>query len=412
MTEKLPKSKSAITVRIIWFLVILFFIITLISQIVLYFYRPLKTEIALYYETTEYVLFKGVYIRNETQISYPVNGIVAYTYKDGEKIAINSTVAKIYNTHEEIFIQQRIHQLEAQIKELLDAETFAGTDNSQLEAFLVQISDKHLQMLSCIDDGDYEKAAVLKNEYLNLQSKLNIIKGTATGYSEKINAIRTEIEQLKNSISSEPRDLIIAESGYFVSSADGYEDILRFDNALNTTKEQIEEILKNPSLDVPDGVVGKIIDDYKWRMVAILDADEAFRITNGSTVNLRIGTSTSSIKATVVSTVNLGDGTMLCIFESDIRTDEFGKKRTVSVRLLLDDYSGIRISHDAVRFNEAGESGVFILNGSLVEFKKINQIRSTEDYIIVELKKEPGYLKPYDKVIVSGKDLYDGKIIS
>jgi len=406
------RSKSALTVKIVWFLLGVFFLITLISQIHMMFYVPLKTEVALYYETTQDLRFKGVYIRGERQIAYDnTGGVVAYTNKDGSKIATNSVIAKIYSSKKDIFTEQRIAELQSQIKSLSDAKTFAGTDNTQLDAFLGQLADKHLQILNAIDDGDYEKAAKCKSDYLSLQSKINVVKGIAADYSEKIAYLEAEIDRLAASVVP-PGDLTISESGYFVSVADGYEDSLKYDGAFELTKEQIESIIRNPQLDVPPNIVGKVIDDYKWRMAAIFPIDKTHGIFEGKKADLIIGASQSPIQATVKYLNDLKDGTVLCVFECDLMIDEFVRKRVTAARLLLDDYKGIRISQAAVRFNEAGECGVFVLDGSAVKFKKIELIHTENDYVIAENTDKAGYLKLYDRVIVGGKDLYDGKIIS
>jgi putative membrane fusion protein len=355
-------------------------------------------------------LFKGVYFRDERQISETTNGVAGYTNKDGSKLAIDSVVAIIYSSKEEIFIQEKITELETQKKALSDAGAFAGTDNSQLEAFSGQLSDKHLQILQCIDVGDYETASKYKTDYLNLQSKFNVIKNDSSGYSAKIYELENEITRLKGLINS-PRNLTISDSGYFVSTADGYENILNYDSALSISKEQIEDIVKNPVLEVSSGVIGKMIDGYKWRMAAVIETEKMKGVYEGNTVNLRIGSSAGSVKVTVKNVYGRGDGTAVYIFECDLLIDEFVKKRVTSVRLLLDNYSGIRIPQSAVYF-ENDVRGVYILNGSVSEFRKINVLNASEDYLIVENTNTPGYLKLYDKVIVSGKDLYDGKIIS
>lgn len=411
--NKMPEkaSKTALTVKIIWFLLGVFFIITLVSQVVMLFRVPIKTEVALYYELTEDLRFKGVYIRDERQISYATDGIVAYTGKDGSKLATDSVVAKIYSKKEDIFAERKIAEIEERVKALSDAAAFAGTDNSQLDSFLGQLAEKHLQILNCIDSGDYEKAVKCKNDYLSLRGKINVVKGVSADYSVKIAELEAEIKRLKASI-TEPKDLAISEAGYFVSSADGYEDILKYDDAPSLTRERVESVIKEPRLDVSPDVVGKVIDSYKWRMAAILESDKTRGVYEGAKADLIIGSSKNKVEAKVEYVKNLRDGSALYIFGCDLLTDEYVGKRVASVRMLLDDYSGIRISQAAIRFNEAGERGVFILNGSVVNFRKINLIHTEEDYAIAENVKEAGYLKLFDNVIVGGKDLYDGKIIS
>jgi len=411
---KPPKAvkTTTLTVKLIWLLLGAFFLITLISQIYMLFYVPLKTEVALYYETTADLRFKGVYIRDERQISYETNGIVAYTNKDGSKLAIDSVIAKVYSSKEDILSEHKIAEYEEQIKSLSEAKTFAGTDSTQLDAFLGQLTDKYLQILNAIDDGDFEKAAKCKSDYLSLRSKIDVVKGVSSGYSEQISSLEDEINRLRARIKT-PKDITVSESGYFVSTADGYESSLKYEDAFSLTKEQVESIIKKPLLNnIAPNVVGKVIDNYKWRMAAVLEAEKTRGIYENAKVSLIIGASQRTTQAVVRRITDLGDGTKLFIFECDLMTDEFVRKRVTGVRILLDDYSGIRISQAAVRFNEAGERGVYVLSGAAVEFKRIELVHTEADYVIAENIDKPGYLKLYDKVIVGGKDLYDGKIVS
>ena len=57
-------------------------------------------------------------------------------------------------------------------------------------------------------------------------------------------------------------------------------------------------------------------------------------------------------------------------------------------------------------------SGFSHRTGSRLFLKQIRQMISEEDYTLAEdTTGENGYLSLYDTIIVSGRDLYDGKII-
>ncbi|MCL2071780.1 MAG: hypothetical protein FWH07_06055 [Oscillospiraceae bacterium] len=472
--RKPEKSKRfTVTVGVVLFFLIAFFLITVVSQLVNRFYSPLKTETAFYYENTDSVLFKGVYIRNESLViseefaDYENVGVVAYTNKCGSKLAINSVIAVVYSSQEVVYTRQRIAELKEQIAILSDAGRFAATsdsgvqDNAQLEAFAGQLSDTHLRMLRNIADGDYESASGHKNEYLSLQSKINVSKGDGVGVAvleQRIAALQEEVASLESRFSADTgvlQEFTSSESGYFVSNADGYEDVLRYDEALNITREQVDDIIANPSLEVSSNVAGKVIDDYKWRMAALIETDKTRAVSQGGEVNLRIGSHTQVVPAQVISAVEQDDGFTLFVFECELLNEEFAKKRVASVRLLLDNYSGIRIPRTAVTFSdvkvcgtekcslelcstlcganvgnstdsEDGEdnrtcksaacvelhtSGVYVRSGSVLLFRRINMLRSEEGFVIAENTRDLSFLQLFDDVVVSGINLYDGKIV-
>jgi putative membrane fusion protein len=394
----------------------------LVSQLVNRFYKPIRTETALFYEDTESLVFKGVYIRNEHQViseafaSVANSGVIAYTNKCGAKLSIDTVIAVVYPNEEEIYTRRKIAELKEQIETLSEADAFAISDgntqdNAQIEAFMGQLSDTHLRILQSISVGNYGEVSSFNNEYLSLQSKIHVIRGEATGFSRRITELQSEVNSLERELSVSRQELTVPEPGYFVSNADGYEAVLRFDEALSITREKFENVIANPMLQVNDNVAGKVIDDYKWRMAALIPTARTRTVSEGSTVSLRVGAYPRTVTALVVSAVDQEDGDTLFVFECELLNEEFVKKRVAGVRLLLDDYSGIRLPQSAVTFNEADERGVYVKNGSAIVFRRINMLRSEEGFVIVEISQEQGFLRLFDEVVVSGRNLYDGKII-
>lgn len=406
-------KKRALTTRIIWLLTGIFFILLVVSQIVIYFNHPIRTEVATLYTTTETVGFKGVYVRDEKLVSYPVRGVINYTHTDGSKIAKNSVIAEVYASRNDIAIQQEIDDLTAQRAVLVDAESLVGTDTSQLESFSSQISEKHSLLMQHIFDGDYRSASKLKSEMLNLRSKRDIVKGTEVSYDDKIGEIDSRITELRRKITSEPYEISLGEAGYFVSTVDGYENELNSSNVLDLTKERINEIiLDETEYQNPSGVIGKLISGYNWYMAAVLDTVRLGTVFEGAVVTLRIGSSQQNVKAEIINLKRQPDGSSVAVFKCDMFLADFIDSRVAQCKLLMEDYTGIRIPTDSIRVADDGRVGVFILDGIVVKFKEIKQIISEEDYTLVEDTTDlNGYISLYDTVIVEGKDLYDGKII-
>ena len=406
------KKKTAVTIRIVWFLVIVFLLITVISQLVIHYYNPLKTEPAELYTFEDYIQSTGIYIREERTVSYSGSGVINYIYSDGEKLAKNSVIAEIYASQNDLAVQLRIDELSEQISVLQDAEKLVGSDNSQLEAFSNQIYENHTKMVQYILDGDYISAADMKSDYLNLQSKRQIVNGTTTDYAAKITELQNEIIALSAQISSIPTDLTLQDTGYFVSTTDGYESILTYDNIPDLTEDRINEIIKTPNIESSSTVIGKIVSDYKWRMVCIVPADNTLGIYEGAVLNVRIGNEVSIVKATVEDMNDLPSGNRLLTLGFDVFNQDLVRNRTAQIKIMFDEYSGIRIPSAAVHFDEEENMGVFIKLGVTVYFVKIDMIRTEGDYILVrDTTDKDGYLSLYDSVIVEGTDLYDGKIV-
>ncbi len=411
-----PDKRRAVTTRIIWGVIGIFFLIMVISQAMIFFGSSVRTEVATLYTATESIGFKGVYVRDEKLVSYNANGgIVSYTHTDGSKIGKTAVIAQVYRNRSDIVLRQQIEDLMAQRNILNDAQSLVGADTSQLESFSNQITEKHSQLMKYLYEGDYKSASAIKNDILDLQSKREIVKGTETSFDEKISAIDNEILGLKAKITSEPYEIRITETGYFISKVDGYEDKLNSKTVFDLTAEDIEKITSaEPRQENPAGVIGKLVSDYTWYMAAILDTVRLGTVFEGAQVTLRIGSSGQNVKADIVSLKRLEDGRSIAVFKCDMFLADFIDSRTTQARLLLEDYQGINIPNSALRMSdEDGSIGVYVQDGIVAKFRKVRQILSREDYTLVaDTTDENGYLSLYENIIVEGRDLHEGKIIA
>lgn len=408
------KKQVAVTARVVWILVALFLLITIISQLFIHYYNPMVTEPAELYNLEGYIQSTGVFVRNEKTVSYNGDGIISYVYDDGEKLAKNSVIAKIYSSENDLALQNKVDDLKAQIEVLKDAEKLIGSDNSQLEAFSSQIYEHHSQMIQNIIDKDYFSVAEMKNEYLNLICKKQIVSGLAENYTAKIAELENRVSSLSSQISSLPKDYSLQDIGYFVSTVDGYEDTLSFDTIQELTKEKIESIIDNPALSVDKAKIGKILSDYKWKMICVVPAEDSKNVYKGAQLKVRVGNASFDLTGDVESIEDADNENKILILNFNVFNQDLVKSRTAQIKIMFDEYNGIRIPSSAIHFDEEGKKGVFIKVGVNIYFRYIDVVRTEGDYTLVKDttdKKRKGYLSLYDSVIVEGTDLYDGKIV-
>ena len=90
-------------------------------------------------------------------------------------------------------------------------------------------------------------------------------------------------------------------------------------------------------------------------------------------------------------------------------TEAIANLRGQDVNITANSYTGIRVSTSAVRAID-GVKGVYVKNGSVIQFKKIEVLYSNDVFTIVDASNTGSdYLKLYDEVVVEGRNLYDGK---
>ena len=293
---------------------------------------------------------------------------------------------------------------------LESAEKLIGTDNSQLEVITSQINEQHSKLISAILDGDYSGAKELQSGMLEALCKREITLQESDGYSEKISELESRIAQLEARLSGDVTSVLADGTGYFVSNVDGYEGEISLSDTESMTAERIESIINNPDKS-RGSAIGKLISGYTWRVAAVIDKENLFGINEGSSVTLRVGSAGMLIDAKVVSVTDTDDGRAVYIFECDRLTSEVVEGRTARFKLVINSYGGLRVSRDAIRYDENNERGVYIVRGTSLAFKKINVIYWGEDYVICSQEGGDDYLKLYDRIVTEGKDLYDGKVV-
>ena len=80
-------------------------------------------------------------------------------------------------------------------------------------------------------------------------------------------------------------------------------------------------------------------------------------------------------------------------------------------KVVVNSYGGLRVSRKALRYNDEGAQGVYVIRGQSLAFKYVDVVYWGKDYVICSGDVKDDYLMMYDQVVTEGKDLYDGKVI-
>ncbi|MDO4943585.1 MAG: HlyD family efflux transporter periplasmic adaptor subunit [Ruminococcus sp.] len=399
---------NSLTVKILAALVSVLLITTICSQIYYVVHDKHDTEEAVLASVNEDITFKGVVIRNEKVVTYNGGGILDYEYADGSKLSVNSTIAEVYSSEEAIAAKDKIALIDEKIAELERAQNPGTTNYIESEALRSRIESKYNELLSSIYDKDYSELEDVKSELTLLMNIYNIVTNTETSYDGKISELKAEKKQLEE-IAASPDDVIKAdETGYFVSYADGYESMLSADNTDSLTDKDIEEVLKGDA-EPPENAIGKMFDSYSCKIAGIVDYDS--RISEGGSLSLMLNTSKNVYDVTVESVKIFGDDEdkMLVVLDCDRLDKNLVESRTLSAKLIFDEYQGIRVPRSAIRF-QGDQKGVYVILGKDISFKKINVIYEGSDYVLSENTSDEDCLLLYDQIlleVVSNKDVSD-----
>lgn len=405
MTRQSNKSKqsfaNAITVRTIVISLVVVIVLTIVRQISLFYSNNMKVERAVLYTVSKNVPLTGVFVRNERVITYDGEGVFSYLYPDGSKIAKNSTIAEVYENIEQIEAKAEIERLEQQIADLERAQNKGTTDFVQPDFITNQIDEKYKLITNLIEHNDFENLESARSDMLVLMNIYNITTDSESNYESRIAQLKTQIANLKIQ-QSQPSALITSrESGYFVGYCDGYEGILNYDNINSLTAEDIDEIIDNKK-SVPSNYIGKMFDDYSWKMIGVAELSNRFLI--GETLNLRLKSSSEMYEVFIEDVKPLNDGSDNCIIilSCDQLSENLVKSRVADCEIVFNEYTGLKVPREAICFNSSGIKGVYVLLGEQVLFKQLDIIYEGEDFVITKNTSDSSYVLLYDQILLEG----------
>ena len=105
-------------------------------------------------------------------------------------------------------------------------------------------------------------------------------------------------------------------------------------------------------------------------------------------------------------------GSRLLVLSSDRALQNVTLLRQQSAEIVFTSYAGLRVPKSAVRV-ENGQTGVYILEGTLAKWKPITILHDTgESYVVTLDTSSTNNLWPGDELIINAKNLYDGKVVN
>ncbi len=380
--------------------------------------RTLGTQTVYEQTVLETVDAEMFVIRNEVLLATNSTGVTVPIADNAERVSKGSSIAAIFPSEAaaENFVKVRSLTSKLETYQKIDNQLrLADVDMDKLTA---EINSEFESILDSAYENDYSNLAEHKLSFSEKLSRKQISLDVAVDCKTKIAELQNEISALNSA--STPTEIITADaSGYYVSREDGYENIITADEIDSLTPEKLEEAFKSKKKEPAAGSIGKVIDGYNWFIATIIDSADATKFKVGKSVKLILDDSTNDYITTYVHSVNNFDGNKsMLVFRCNLMNEKLAELRKVEGKIIVKEFTGLKVSRDAVRLDENGNSGVYIRRGNIVNFRSLNIIYSEDEFVIASkpseesgIKLEYTHLKLYDEVIISGKELKDGMVI-
>lgn len=391
------------------------------------------TENAVQATVTDKIYSNGFIIRDENIIQNTSNGVLSYSLLDGDTVNAKGEIAKVYSNESDAVSQSLADQLQAKKDSLeyIQKNTISGT--MSLDIINNNIKSK---LITYLDDANKYDIDDVKSDSDNLLASVNqrlLYTGSLNNFNAEIADLTSQIETLRASAGKSIGTIKSPKAGYFTEFCDGYENAFSYADIDSLTLDDLRSPQKS---EIPSNTAGKVISNVKWYIACQVSHDEAASLTIwDSTVTVLLTEAcTEAIPAEIYKISQSSDGNALVILQCDYMDEGILEARREPIEIGLGTYTGLRVSkraihddyvtkttydeNDTAHKEQKKVQGVYILYGSEIQFKQISILYADKDYVICDTSPQDGVLfngetiELYDKVIVKGDDLYDGKVIA
>ena len=328
--------------------------------------------------------------------------------------------------------QEQLQTVETQIEQLEYAQAAAlGAEISlRLDT---QISQSILDYRRSVEEDRLDRAEDYGAELRSLVLKRDYTHSSAEDLSAQLAELESQAATLRTQTGASTQRITAPEAGLYSAVVDGYETVL--------TPEALEELTPGrlarlePDEDVLSAPnVGKLVLGDAWYYAAAVDEETARTLQETKGLKLRFAKGVSrDLDVELLSVSEPEGGRVTVVFRGDTYLPELTLLRQQSAEVIRRTTEGIRVPIEAVRLRErtvtdddggetlVRETGVYCIVGMEARFKPVEVLYSDENFALVRSTLDTAdtttgleeiRLRAGDEVIITARDLYDGKTMS
>lgn len=416
------------------------------------FFNSVTTQRTQVITDVDYLHLRGYVFRSESVIERPGEGVCHYLVEDGQRVRKDQEYYTFYSLKGAEEKQDQLDELSRQIA-LLNSKVAMGGTVSDLSHINESLSSSYYSYIDSVLDGNFSAADRVGETLLSSIVNYSVI---TAGRDDVVKNVIEPLEKTKKELLASlgnGRTVSADEGGfYFFHGVDGYEDIFSSNRLESLTCEELDRLISSSPKKYDTEPIGKTASVAEWFLVMPVDGETimrfaypapeveeetesgdgnieaepyepVFRIGQSYKVTFTEGGREISMKLDDVRFEDDGEGYLVFSSYDLILSSELSRAQDVKINMAST--TGYRIPSDALVEND-GESGVYILVGTVVEFRRVTVIGKGNGYYIVNTyekdrseieaagttdKKRPDYLYVNDLIITSANDLYDGKLL-
>ena len=390
-----------------------------------YFQDPFSTTLAYHYAVEESLSLSGYVVRQEQVLPDESSGLLQLVREEGERVSAGGVVAAVFADQASLDLQTEIADLTSRIEQLQYAqEAELGVEVTQ--RLDTQINQGILSYQASLAAGRFqdaeEQGSTLRSQIL----KRDFSVSGSEDLTVQLQELQSQLQTLESQAAGSVRRITAPVSGLYSAVVDGYEEVLTPDSLEDLTPSALKSLTAD---ETAQSRVGKLILGEDWYYAAVMTAQEAQELEDADgELLLRFAQGVDTDLPVTLEYVSAEEnGQAVVVLRGDLYLSELTLLREQSAQIIISGVEGIRIPREALRIvteteeledgsvEETTVTGVYCVSGREAEFKPVTVLYSNESFALVEpdvaSNQELLRLRPGDEVIVTAKDLYDGKVL-
>lgn len=389
---------------------------------------PLSVTLAYGYQVETTVELTGFVVREERVLDDDSSGLLRIQRSEGERVAAGGTVASVYADQASLDRQAEIDSLEGRVEQLQYAQDLAQAAETtrKLDAQISQNLLEYRRFLAADRLYDAEstalelRALVLKRDYSDAGNG---------DIAVQLQELGAQLLNLRSQAEGSVRRLTAPEAGLYSAEVDGFESVLTPELLDGLTPSQLSSLTADPSVS---SRVGKLVLGDAWYYAAILSAEDAMALQerqaalrNGDTLLLRFSKGVDrDLPVTLQSVGARENGRVVAVFRGTAYLQELTLLRQQRAEVITGTIDGIRVPRESLRaerayLDENGKTavedgtGIYCMVGREARFKPVEVVYSADTFVLVRSTSDSGdrQLRPGERIVVSARGLFDGKVL-
>lgn len=367
----------------------------------------LKTQEASVSTIYDKIDTTALVIREEQVIDNSSSNVVVPCLEEGDKVNVGGNVAMRFSDSQSATEYSKYLELTKQLAYYTNLQSQTVGHATDLERVDSDIDQKVLDYAYSLSQNNSEEATSNLNSVL---VRRQMMIGEKVDLASKINAIN---EKMNTSV--QPNSFITTDkSGIYSGYTDGFENLVDFSKVETTSLKQFDTYMKNVSKkkDTSNNL-GKLVNGYQWYMLAKVKTKDTKGLDVGDFVQVVLKDSSNAIlKMEIISGTDTSADkkeTLLVLKCNEMDTS-LSQLRCEQIEIRKAEYEGFKVPFEAVHVVD-NKKGVYVLIASEVKFREVEVVYSDDEFVWIKYDSENSKaLHLYDKIIIQGKDLQDGKV--